>query len=207
VFSEGIRAVVYNTMDAAMQIQRRPEIEANIRLVRQVRDIYRDPVVTEVRDSIVFCKNDAAALRIFAQRSNKRGKRPLIGDAVWDRTLTGADFRYIPCTPDGSVSLRCITKLTGEDFLHICFDAEEIETAKQAGMGDAVVGGRICYEYLSCNVSKLARIKNRHADLSQIGIVCREGQEAFVRGFLGEDIPMRVYKKDAILKKIADTEA
>ncbi len=208
LFSAGIRALVYNSMDAAMRIQRRAEMEGNIRLIGYTRDIYRDPVVTKTRDSIVFCKDDEAALRIFNHRTDRSGEQKLIGDVVWDRSLTGTEFRYIPLTQDGLISLRCITKMTRDDFIRFCFSEKEVQAARQIGMGDGIIGDRICYEFLSCNVSKLAWIKRNHTDLSRVGIVCWEGQAAFVRGFFDEEnIGLRIVRRDVIEKKILDAEA
>lgn len=185
VLSKGIRALAYNTLDRPLKITKLPEREANIRLVQVAKEVYRDLPFEDVKDSIVFCESDKDAVNIFNTRSNDKGKTKFIGDAIWDKSVTGVGFRYIPLSKAGMKSLRLITTYTRKDFLTAFFSPEERAAAvKQGGGGEGVIAGLTCFEFVSCNVSKLAYIKRTHKDLENIGLVCCEEQKDFVATFM-----------------------
>lgn len=200
ILSRGIRALTYNTLNRPLKITKLPEREANIRLIQVAKELYCDLPYEDIKDSIVFCESDKDAINIFNTRSTDKGKTKFIGDAVWDKSVTGVGFRYIPLTKTGMQYLRQITNYTRKEFLSACFSSEERTSAVRQGKGgEAVIAGLTCFEFVSCNISKLAYIKRTYRDLSNIGLVCWEDQKEFVADFMNfPGLHIRCYSKDAI---------
>lgn len=199
LFTRGVTALVYTPIDETMKItKRRTELEANIRLVRHAKDIYSECRIQEAKDSIILCKDDDAAIRIFNTRTAEKTGTKFIGDFIWNKAITGTAFRYIPMTEDGVTSLKYITELTREEIQMACFTKQEIAAAA-GSTADGIINGLMCYEFISCNVTKLAYIKQAHKDLSKVGIICWEGQLPFVQNFFDNaTLNARVIQRDAL---------
>ena len=61
---------------------------------------------------------------------------------------------------------------------------KKMKAAQEQGVGDAIIKGLICYEFVSSNISSLIRIREQHAEnMSGVGIVCDVEQVPFVRLF------------------------
>lgn len=201
VFSKGICAQCYNTIGRQMHVLKRAELEANIRLISYCKSLYADLPRVEIRDSILFCPDYNAAIEIVTHTGTENRKKKTIADCIDDRTITGTSFRLIPLTREGITLLSLITKLTREDFLNACFQEDERAAAKRARIGEGIINGLYCYEFLSCNVTKLSFIKRNHPDLSKVGIICWDPQIEFIRNYFGENTPrIRSVKQDRLFK-------
>ena len=75
-----------------------------------------------------------------------------------------------------------LLNFSNEQFKRMCFTTDEMKAAQEQGVGDAIVKGLICYEFVSSNISSLIRIREQHAEnMSGVGIVCDVEQVPFVR--------------------------
>jgi len=141
----------------------------------------------------------------------------MIGDAIKSKKLTGQTFRYIPLNRDGAEYLKRITDFSEQAIISSLFSESEIKAAKDLGVGDAVIGNLICYEFVSCNVTKIIEAFNRHADdILKIGLVIDSRQIGFIRMLVksfvgtpgnmnarqlpGKDINLSLYGKEKILE-------
>ena len=137
----------------------------------------------------------------------------MIGDAIKSKKLTGQTFRYIPLSRDGAEYLKRITDFSEQAIISALFSESEIKAAKDLGVGDAVIGNLICYEFVSCNVTKIIEAFNRHADdILKVGFVIDSRQMGFIRRLLGnpkdmnarqlegKDINLKLYGKEKIIE-------
>ena len=204
VFSRGITGPVYNTGTIKLQLTRKPELEAVMRVTRYLQDIYAEPQKFICRDSIVVSDVTGQEANLLMPQNKSTGNRITIGDAIWNKSITGTAFRYIPKSIDGATSLKHITTTTREEFLKAAFTEEERRAAEKAGEGEAIIKGLICYEYLSCNVSKLAYIKRTYNDLTKVGIVCSESQHDFIISFMQTtNLRLRTIRNDKVDELLA----
>ena len=204
LYSRGLSGMVYNSMDRPLKIYRRAEKESNIRAHVYGYEIYGDRwQQPQEHEGIVFCTDEKAALKIMQARTNA-GKQEsrYIGDAIWDSSLTGASYRCIPMEKNYITILQYICKFTKDEIIASVFSEGERANAARAGIGEAIIGDLICYEYLSCNITKLAQIKRllECNEALKIGIVCVEDQEDFIRSFLGREVRFRTIRLAAIEK-------
>lgn len=198
IFSPGITGLVYNSLNAPLQVNRVAEKEANLRVPEIRLKVVNNAPLEPIKDSIVFFDDDEAACKLIETRRQRR-TRPLIGDAINDNHVTGTNFRYIPCTMDGITSLKLITTYTKQDFIDMCFTEEEQQKGPSI-YADAQINGLACYEFLSCNITKLAMAKKIYNDITKVGIVCWEGQVEFLKGFWGREQPpkLRIMSRQAV---------
>lgn len=192
VFSRGLRAQVYNMMKAqTITIPAKIERERNYRLIQTAKELYQSPTSVETTDSVLIAYDDKSALEMLKPPVGT-AKRKTLSAAVWDRSFTRTDFRYIPMNEWGISLLHMLTNYTQEEILSACFTPDEREQAHKAKAGDGIIHraptdseGLICYEFVSGNISKLARIKRWYEGrFDQIGIVCTQAQREFVLHFL-----------------------
>ena len=199
IFSRGTTGLVYSASDINLRMMKRTELEATMRVSRHIQDLYDNPEQFACRDNIIVCDTDENAARLFVPQAKQESNRVTLGDAVWNKAITGAAFRYIPANNVGAEYLNYITSITRQELLMVAFTKEELIAAEKETTGDAVTKGLICYEYLSCNVTKLAYIKRTHPDLSKIGIVCWDGQQDFLHRFFdSKNLRLRVIKRDSL---------
>ena len=180
IFSRGLTGLAFNIGDAKLQLTRKAELEATMRVTRYLQDLYSEPTAFSTRDNIITCDATGNECELLFPQKKAPSGRITIGDAIWNKSIIGTAFRFIPKTTEGAELLRLITTTTREEFLQMAFAENERAEAYQQGTGEAVIKGLYCYEYLSCNISKLAYIKRTHEDLSKVGIVCWDNQRDFV---------------------------
>lgn len=199
IISPGIQALVYNTADSVMRMSKQVERSINIRTSRNVQDLYDGLPYQEIHDSIVISKSEEEAVRILTARTNKVSNTKYIGDAVFDDTVLRTNIRYIPLSREGAESLKLISRIPQQELLSHLFSVQEMQSAKARGIGDGIIGNLVCYEFVSCNLSKLAQIKKQHMNLSEVGIICRESQIDFVSEFLqATKLNVRVFEDEAM---------
>ena len=198
ILSPGITGLIYNSLDAPLQLNRVAEKEANIRATIIRQKVICNAPQEPIKDSIILFDDDHTACRIIETRRKTKAKS-LIGDAINDKNVTRTNFRYIPCTKEGVTSLGLITTYTQQDFIDMCFTEEERQKGMSIG-ADAEIKSLACYEFLSCNITKLAMVKNTCGDISKIGIVCWEGQVEFLKEFFGRGKPLhlRIMSRQAV---------
>lgn len=196
LLAPAMRAAVYNILDRQMLLAKRTESMAQVLLNVAATSLYSEVPAGQKKACIVLCCDDDKAIEIFQKKATKGDKKG-IGDAVQARDITGTDFHYVPVGEMGENILHIITKYTSAELQERVFSSEEIAQAKACGLGEAVIKGLYCYEFLSGNVSKLHRVRTIHEDdLSKVGIVCVEGQHEFLRKFFGTtDLNLRAYKQ------------
>ena len=120
----------------------------------------------------------------------------MMGDTIKNIGLTNRSTRYIPISEDGILSLQLISTYTRREIKDLLFTKAEQEAVPAGYTADAFINGLLCFEFLSCNVTKLAYMKWEHGD---VGIVCWDGQADFVtRYFNVKPIRIRQYSKSAI---------
>lgn len=209
VFSKGINALVYNAYDTPMILSKPCERETRHHMVPLSQELFEDGTLRTVNDAIFIAKDDKSALEII---NTNKGFR-MIGDAIKSKKLTGQTFRYIPLSRDGAEYLKRITDFSEQAIISALFSESEIKAAKDLGVGDAVIGNLICYEFVSCNVTKIIEAFNRHADdILKVGFVIDSRQMGFIRRLLGnpkdmnarqlegKDINLKLYGKEKIIE-------
>lgn len=210
VFTRGINALVYNAYDTPITLSKPCERETRLHMIPFSQDLFEDGTLRTVDDAIFIAKDDKAALKII---NTNKGFR-MIGDAIKSKKLTGQTFRYIPLNRVGAEYLKRITDFSEQAIIASLFSESEIKAAKDLGVGDAVVGNLICYEFVSCNVTKIIEAFNRHKDdISKIGIIADTRQMSFIftlfgrpqegvksKKLSGEEINRRLYGKEKILE-------
>lgn len=184
IISRGLMGLAFNVVDTKLQLNRKSELEATMRVARYVQDLYQEHNKFTTRDNIITCNVTGNEHKLFVPQKKATSGRMTIGDAIWNKAITGAAYRYIPKTIEGAKLLHLITTTTREEFLQIAFQEDERSEAYQRGIGEAFIKNLCCYEYLSCNISKLAYIKRTHEDLSGVGIVCWDCQRDFIIQFM-----------------------
>ena len=192
LFSRGITATVYCCPTESIEISSRIERSTSIRVVRQRKDLYKNISTIDKTRSIIFCRSDKDAITIMSETVNTSSGMISIGNAIKNPSLIGTEFCYIPMNENGCKSLDLITTFKSEEINVMLFNDEEIRLAKQNKMGDAIKGNTICFEFLSCNVSKLSCIKRNFNDLSDVLIFCREYQVDFIFDYFEHTPKLRV---------------
>lgn len=138
----------------------------------------------------------------------------MIGDAIKSKNAIGLTFRYIPISTTGTEYLKRITDFTESAIKTSLFTKQEIAAAQERGIGDAIIGKLICYEFVSCNISKVMNAFNIHkGHIHEIGFVIDSrqiemfrllqrdcGEKMNVRKLSPEDINKRLYGKEKILQ-------
>lgn len=192
LFSRGLCAQVYNAMNIQeITIPSNIERERNFRMVQTAKELYQVAPTAEVRDSILIAYDDDCALELL-RPPIKRAKKKTLGTAVWDGSLTRTDFHYIPMNEWGICLLRLLTSYTQDEILSMCFTRQERDRAQQTKEGDGIISRNqpgsqslVCYEFVSGNVSKLARIKRHYeGHYETMGIICTQAQRDFVLRFM-----------------------
>lgn len=205
LFSKGVSALVYNCGNNAMKFGRVAEKSACSRLVHHMKSIYKDLPAHEPKYSIVFCDSDDIALQIFGVTNpSETAKTNYFGDAVRSTKVLNTDVIYLPATAAGATSLRWLVEFGPEKMLDACFTAEERHKAMQLGFGDAVIKDLVCYEFVSCNLSKLEKAKRKRKEGAKVGIVCAKSQLHFVVEYIGppEPLPVRALPETDIQTKL-----
>lgn len=213
IFSRGINALVYNCYNTPMKLSKPCERETSHHMVPLSQELFEEGTFRTTKDAIFIAKDDKAALKIITTNNGSR----MIGDAIKSKKLTGQTFRYIPLNRDGAEYLKRITDFSEQAIISSLFSESEIKAAKDLGVGDAVIGNLICYEFVSCNVTKIIEAFNRHADdILKIGLVIDSRQIGFIRMLVksfvgtpgnmnarqlpGKDINLSLYGKEKILE-------
>lgn len=209
IFSRGINALVYNCYDTPMKLSKPCERETHLHMVPLSQELFEEGTFRTPKDAIFIAKDDEAALQIINTNNGSR----MIGDAIKSSKLTGQTFRYIPLNRDGAEYLKRLTDFSEQAIISSLFSESEIKAAKDLGVGDAVVGNLICYEFVSCNVTKIIEAFNRHADdILKIGFVIDSRQLEFIHRLLGnpqnmnarqlqgKEINLKLYGKEKILE-------
>lgn len=205
LFSKGITALVYNCGDKAIKFGRVAEKAAKSRLVHHMKSLYIDLPVHEPTRSIVLCDNDDLAVSIFSSiTTSETAKSNFFGDAVRVNKVTGTEIIYLPTTAAGATSLRWLCEYSPSQFVNACFSAAERVCAERVGFGDAIIGDLICFEFVSCNLSKLEQAKQKRLAGEKVGIVCAESQLNFVVDYIGPPLPLpvRTLTADCIQTKL-----
>ena len=209
IFSKGINALTYNCYETPMILNRKCEREAALHMIEFLRSLFDGGKEGEVKEAILFAKDDDSAFKIL---NTNKGNR-MIGDAIKSKHVTGLSFRYIPISTIGVEFLKRITDFTEDAIIKSIFTEDERNAAKKKGIGDAVISNLICYEFVSCDISKIVNAFNVHkGHISEIGFVIDSRQLQILRLLQGaceerinvrqltpEDINKRLYGKEQIL--------
>lgn len=210
IFSRGINALAYNCYDTPMNFHRKCERETAIHMIGFYKSLFSGEKKGEIKEAILFSKDDNSAFRII--NTNKGGR--MIGDAIKSKNAIGLTFRYIPISTTGTEYLKRITDFTESAIKTSLFTEKEIAAAQERGIGDAIIGKLICYEFVSCNISKVMNAFNIHkGHIHEIGFVIDSrqiemfrllqrdcGEKMNVRKLSPEDINKRLYGKEKILQ-------
>lgn len=201
LLAPAMRAVVYNLLDRQMFLAQRTESIAHLLLDVTATTLYGEAPSWQKKASIVLCGDDKSAAEIFRKEAAK-GERKGIGTAIQNRGITKTDFHYVPAGRLGELVLHIITQYAATELLEHLFDPDEIARAKECGVGEAVINGLYCYEFISGNVSKLHRIRTTNGDLAKVGIACIVEQREFLWKFFGtKDIKLRGYTQGDLRKR------
>lgn len=208
LFSRGVTALVYNAMDASMKISLPVENETAISARVLAGSLYEQYLSqgTSISDLIIMCRNDEAMLKIMEDGLNEENKKTttrMIGAIINNFGLTQKAIRYIPITEDGILTLQMISSYSRREIRNLFFTADEQAQAPEEYNADGIISGKLCYELLSSNMTKLAYIKRTFPDLKwkggDIGILCWEGQVDFITKYFGStDIHLRRFPRDYI---------
>ena len=205
LFSQGATALVYNAVDASMKISIPVEKETSM-LARvwstELYGMYLPPGYG-ITDTIVMCRGDDVMLSIMENCAGGKSTVKMIGDVISNPTLTNTTTRYIPISAGGILSLKLISTYTKEEIVNLFFTKEEQQSVPTGYKADAISNGILCYEFLSCDVSKLAFIKSMFPQMKwehgDIGVVCWDEQADFIlRYFNVPSIRLRRYPRSTI---------
>ena len=154
-------------------MNRKCEREVTVHMIGFLRILFDESKRGEIRERIIFAKGDEAAYKII---NINKGMR-MIGDAIKSDKVIGLKFRYIPIDVAGTEYLKRITDFTESAIVAILFSEQEINAAREKESGAAVIGNLICYEFMSCNISKIVNAFKIHKEhISEIGFVIDEQQ-------------------------------
>ena len=161
------------------------------------------PPGVSIYDSIVMCRGDDVMLSVMENCIGGKSTMKMMGDTIKNIGLTNRSTRYIPISEDGILSLQLISTYTRREIKDLLFTKAEQEAVPAGYTADAFINGLLCFEFLSCNVTKLAYVKSKFPDMKwehgDVGIVCWDGQADFVtRYFNVKPIRIRQYSKSAI---------
>lgn len=207
LFSAGLTALVYNCGNRSIKFGRVAEKTAKARLVSHMKSIYADIPPHEPMHSIVFCDNDNIALEIFKSVTNSASaKTNLFGDAVRSKKVIGTEILYIPVSAAGAKLLHWLSTYGPAHITASCFDKEEIYNASRLGLGDAIIKDLICYEFISCNLSKLEVARQKRKEGVKVGIICTQPQLDFVVEYIGPPapLPVRVLSEQEIQRRLVE---
>lgn len=198
LFSTGCTGLIYDTESMPMKIAWAVERNANVHIIQVANQIglnqERKP---RSEDSIFMVKDYPSALALL--KNKKDVMRNTIFEAIWDKGKTQTNIRIITEDKNGFAQLAFLARNKSEDAVNFVFQEEEIQEAKEQKRGEAIITTKsgdklVCFEFLTCNVTKLVAIRLFFNDMSEIGIACFTEQIPFVKGFLGNEIKIRPYK-------------
>lgn len=205
LFSQGTTALVYNTVDSSIKISTAVENETAMLARVWSAELYNQylPPGVSIYDSIVMCRGDDVMLSVMENCIGGKSTMKMMGDTIKNIGLTNRSTRYIPISEDGILSLQLISTYTRTEIKDLLFTKAEQEAVPAGYTADAFINGLLCFEFLSCNVTKLAYVKSKFPDMKwergDVGIVCWDGQADFVtRYFNVKPIRIRQYSKSAI---------
>ena len=205
LISRGMTALVYNTQEKELLLNRTAEKSTNYQAVALRNEVSASRQVSDLQYSIVVGYDYDVAKQLFLAEYLSKNKRRSVADAIKDRTLTGTDFCFIPLSKAGVVQLRLMHRFSPQDICGIVFDEAQQRAGRERGDCEAVINGLRCFELLTMNLSKLYRVISVFAnELDEIGFVCGEEHVEFIKSiYPNSKINLRVIKADA-LKSIAN---
>ncbi len=212
IMSKGINALVYNTQDEILRVNSGAEKTTKGQIQALHLDVYRDhPAKFDTQSCLVVGKDyDIAGLlyRGDTDREDKRKekrKTKTLHDAIFDPTVTGGDVLYVPETEEGMEILKLLLKRTPAQIKELFFTEEERtdRTIKEDKIYcDAIVNGRPCFELVTMNLSKIAKIAMFHKnDIENIAISCLRPQLQVLSEMLGvgiDKLHYRAYELDIL---------
>lgn len=206
LLSPGINALVYNVQGDNLTIKRAPETSANFHVATLRQDVCeRHAGLAEVNRSIIIGYDYGVALGLLTDPAkdgdgDEERKSKTLHDAIKDRAMTKTDMLFVPLNGNGALCLQLLIRYTQEDIRRMVFTKAEIDAGRSNGRCEAIVKGMSCFEFVSMDLSKLLRIKERYeAGTESIGLVCLESQANFIRQAMQtDDIPLRIIKDEAL---------
>lgn len=180
IFSDAGSAITYACCGDTMVMNRMCELETLELLKQSMYSVYAH--VEEIQRAILLVPDDSNMMRLIESTE----KNNYIGNLLPCKGKKGIriPFYYIPMMRFGCVTLKRLLNFSNDQFKRMCFTADEMKAAQEQGVGDAIIKGLICYEFVSSNISSLIRIREQHAEnMSGVGIVCDVEQVPFVRLF------------------------
>ena len=194
LFASGTGYSVYNTRDATMKWSGKGEFKA--------RDTLKDlsnmnSKISAINSAILFGQSETVALNTITE-SDKSRKQEFRFDAIY------RNIYFIPLSEDGMRQLRFLTVPNwNEKILDLLFEPEDRSYNRGLFEYDAVVDGEYVYSYLDGDIARLIRLhQTLDVDPKDVVVLCFPHQIAFLRGYLGRRVEIRVIDMDTVEEEL-----
>lgn len=181
LFAPAFHAVAYVAMpDQALS--QRTEYYAHMLAGRTANELYGASNEGRSKVTLVLGSNDTEMAKLL-RSPRKIGKLHNIAAAVWDQKFTGCDVLYVPANEKLRPHFFLAMHHPHQKFALGLFGERACSKGKVYGC-DAYTDGCFYYEFVTFNVSKLARAKKICPDMRNVRVICWPEQREFVAEFL-----------------------
>ncbi len=149
-------------------------------------------------NSAILLGSDYQTALVTLKNVHANKKRDLRFDAIYDH------IHYVPINEDGRKMLTILTSLDWhENLMDLLFYPEDRPTTPGSIEYDAKVGGVYVLSHLDGDIARLMRFREALKGFNfPVEVLCYPFQTAFLREYLGTNIPLRTVEINSILREL-----
>jgi len=186
---------VYNTRDATMRWSGLGEFKT----FHHITDLARMNSAVTGFDSAILIGHDAGvALRTLID-SDKTRRKEMRFDSIYHH------IHYVPSSESGKNILRLLITPGWRETMQAAVFSDKMRIHGHAPIeADATSAGTYILCHLDCDIARLVRFRDAAVSMrgTQFEVICFPWQVAFLQGYLGKDIALKILDEEAIIQTL-----